>query len=494
MIQNKILDYEQVEQKLQKICENSNGKIEKKADLAITNYGLPIHYYTIGHGKKEMVITGATHGSEIITTDFILNLMEEMTKENGTFKNINLDEFTFHIIPMLNPEGYLISTSAIRTIIPRDMNLKDAEKICKKYYLAYRKDDQEAIQRIKEGLSSDKTTIKHHQKMFEHVDWTCIPLKYDKLRKKVKEIYEKYPDLPNGSMICWNANGDGIDIQSNCIYNKKIPKIQNNEHLYTDSLRYSNIDSSHPGPLNCPMDKDVGFYETIETQAISNLLQHLHEKGTLVGYENYHSTGGLIYQRPCKNGNGFEISQDLYWERIVNNIFKAMSYSEHTYKNSDDKSGSKYTILKNADLPNSTNDVFRMKYPANLLIELSAMGGNPIAPYGDIDGNYTSIMSSNIDAYKEFLQNYSIIEKLSKAAYNAFRYIMRKHNMEPVDSLKEKHIMSIYEISEIMMKEARKYIENGKIKELEELLTKGFFADEEPHSLVNTAKKYDAER
>ena len=57
MIQNKILDYEQVEQKLQKICENSNGKIEKKADLAITNYGLPIHYYTIGHGKKEMVIT-----------------------------------------------------------------------------------------------------------------------------------------------------------------------------------------------------------------------------------------------------------------------------------------------------------------------------------------------------------------------------------------------------------------------------------------------------
>ena len=86
-------------------------------------------------------------------------------------------------------------------------------------------------------------------------------------------------------------------------------------HNYKDGLRYSNIDTSHPGPINCPMDKHLGFTETIETKAITNLLQSLHEKGTLVGYENFHSTGGLIYQRPCKNGNGFEISQDLYWQR-----------------------------------------------------------------------------------------------------------------------------------------------------------------------------------
>ena len=414
MKKNKILDYEQVEQKLSVICKNSNGKIKKQKDLATTKYGLPIHYYTIGHGEKEMVITGATHGSEIITTDFILTLMEEMTKEDGKFKNINLDEFTFHIIPVLNPEGYVISTSAIRTLIPRDLSSKDAEKICKDYYLAYKKDDQEAIKRKQQGLAPDTTTLKHHQKIFQNANWTCIPEKYDNLRKKVKAIYEKYPDLPKGSMICWNANGDGIDIQSNCIYNQKIPKIQNNEHLYTNGLRYSNIDSSHPGPLNCPMDKEIGFYETIETQAISNLLQHLDNKGTLVGYENYHSTGGLIYQRPCKNGTSFEISEDLYWERIVNNIFKAMSYREQTYKNLENKKETKYTILKNADLPNSTNDIFRMKYPANLLIELSAMGGNPIGPYGDINGNYTNVMNSNIDAYKDFIKNYSIIEKLSK--------------------------------------------------------------------------------
>ena len=32
------------------------------------------------------------------------------------------------------------------------------------------------------------------------------------------------------------------------------------------------------------------------------------------------------------------------------------------------------------------------------------MGGNPIAPYGDIDGNYANIMNSNLAAYSDFLR------------------------------------------------------------------------------------------
>lgn len=482
---NKILDYEQVEEKLQHIVENGKGTIEQQPDLATTKYGLPIHYYTIGHGKKEIVITGATHGSEIISTDFVLQLMEEMIKPDGSFRGIDLmDEYTFHIIPLLNPEGYLVATSAIRSLIPREMSLEQAEKICKEYYMAYRKDDQEALARKKEGLAPDRTSLKHHQAMFQHVNWTCIPEKYIGLRESIKEIYDKYPDLPAGSMVMWSANGDGIDIQANCVYNNAIEKIQCDEHVYKDALRYSNIDTSHPGPINCPMDREIGFYETIETKAISNLLQRLHEKGTLVGYENFHSTGGIIYQRPCKNGNGFEISQDLYWERIVNNIFKAMSYREGTYKNANEPENSRYGILKGQALPSSTNDIFRMKYPADLLIELSGMGGNPIGPYGDIAGNYTNIMNSNIAAYSDFLRYNSIIDKLSQGAYNAFRYLMRQHHMEPDETLKEQYITGqygVYEIAEIMMKEAWQYLKAGKIEDLEELLTSGYFAMDYPY-------------
>lgn len=487
---NKILDYEQVENKLEEILSNSNGMIKKQDDLATTKYGLPIHYYTIGNGKKEIVITGATHGAEIVSTDFVLKLMEEMTKQDGAFKGINLNEYTFHIIPMLNPEGYVISTSAVRTLIPRDMTSEDAEKICKEYYMAYRTDDQEALARKKEGLEPDRTSMKHHQKMFEDADWTCIPEKYEGLRNKVKEIYEKYPDLPKGSIIAWSANGDGIDIQANCSYNSAIGKIQNDEHIYKDALRYSNIDTSHPGPINCPMDRDEGFHETIETKAISNLLQSLHEKGTLVGYENFHSTGGLIYQRPCKNGNGFEISQDLYWERIVNNVFKAMAYREETYKNVDNKEGSKYKVLTGQALPSSTNDIFRMKYPADLLIELSGMGGNPIGPYGDINGNYTNIMNSNIAAYSDFLRYYSTIEKLSEGAYNAYRYMMRKYKSEQDEVSKEEYITGkygVYEIAEIMMQEAMKYIKDGRIDELEDMLSKGYFSKD--YSYDESGKK-----
>ena len=78
-----------------------------------------------------------------------------------------------------------------------------------------------------------------------------------------------------------------------------------------------------------------------------------------------------------------------------------------------------------------------MKYPADLLIELSGMGGNPIGPYGDIVGNYTNIINSNIAAYSDFLRYYSIIEKLSQGAYNAFRYMMKEHNSQSDEALKE---------------------------------------------------------
>ena len=71
---SRILDYEQVLEKLDFI--SNVGPIKVEQDLATTKFNLPIKYYTAGNGSLDIVISGATHGQEIITTDFVLKLME----------------------------------------------------------------------------------------------------------------------------------------------------------------------------------------------------------------------------------------------------------------------------------------------------------------------------------------------------------------------------------------------------------------------------------
>ena len=114
-MKNLILDYEDVNNKIREIT--NEGIIKRQSPLAITRFGLPIEYLTVGNGDKSIVITGATHGSEIITTDFVIKLMETINSKHDEddWKYI-LENYKLHIIPMLNPEGYLISTSAIRKI------------------------------------------------------------------------------------------------------------------------------------------------------------------------------------------------------------------------------------------------------------------------------------------------------------------------------------------------------------------------------------------
>lgn len=495
MSKNLILDYEQVNDKLKVICEKYEAII-KQDDLAVTKYGLPISYYTIGNGNKDIVITGATHGAELVTTDFMLRLMEEMGKKPEDFC---LDEYRFHIIPMLNPEGYLITSSAVRTKIPRDMDIEDAESICKEYYLAYRSDDREAIARRKEKIEPDRISLKKYQRMFSDVDYTCISDKYSNIRESVKNIYSKYPDLPKGSIITWDANADGIDIQANSLYNyfdmlkKDVQKDSvlniddnnvnenkeiiydnlafrdaiNNMHRY-GSLRYENIETSHPGPMNCGMDPEVGFYETIETKTISNLLEKLYNRGTLAGYNNYHSTGGVIYHRPSYGGNGVMISDDLYWQKIINNVCLASLYKNDTYKNLSDVEKSRYGLVNgDSSGPTTTNDIFRMKYPADLLIELSGMGGNPIAPYGDIDGNYMNLMNSNIEAFKGYIKNYDIVKKVAEYLYKSIESTLLKFKGKVDDEETTNEVIKlIYEKAEEMMVEVNSLIKNKGIQDI----------------------------
>lgn len=456
---NKIKDYEQVKEIMQEFVNTS--KIRREDNLGISKYELPIEHYTLGNGSKEIVITGATHGSEIISTDFVLKLMQEMIKNDGRFANIDLSEYKFHFIPMLNPEGYLISTFAVRNKIPREMNSKEAEKVCKEYYQAYRQDDINAINRKNQGLNIDRTTLKEHQKMFADVDYKCIPEKYAGIRESVKKIYDKYPDIPKGTIQIWSGNADGIDVQANCEYNPQIKDIQENKTVYKDNLRHSNIDISHPGPINCPYDVEKGFEKTEETKSISNLLESLQNKGTLMSYYNYHSTGGVIYQRPGEILSGIkkEMIENQYGnldKKTITNYLLSKLYTEKTYKNAESKGKTQYKIHTGKAPISSSNDIFRLKYPENLLIELSGMGGNPIAPYGDIEGNYTNLMESNLDAFAFSIEAKELAQKVASASYNVIttKLQSKKDN--------EEEVKNRYDILDIIYDEFYRKIEQLK--------------------------------
>lgn len=428
MQENKILDYEQTINKLNNIL--SKGFIKKTDDIGTTEHGFKINQYLLGNGNKNIVITGATHGCEIITTDFILNLMDGISDNYNNWKEY-LNDYTIRFIPILNPEGYIISTSAIRKIIPREMSLDDAEKICKQYYLNYKNDDV-----------TEKDNTKKHQQMFKDIDYTCIPDKYLELKNSVKGIFEKYPDLPLGCLQTWSANGNGIDIQANTEYNLKIEKIKSGERIPMISSRQNNINISHPGPINCPFDiedfnKTGKFKIEKETEAILNLLNNLYKEDKLFGYLNYHSTGGVIYQRPAIKPDSLDIPKEVIEKNEILNFVCSMIYADKTV--SDRNKNTSYGIYPfgNKDLKNdivnsddiknskatSTNDIIRLKYPLDLLIELSPMGGNPIGPYGDISENYNNVMTTNKEAVKNLLKYAAVLDKISESCKDTFSKI-----------------------------------------------------------------------
>src|SRR5690606_25464390 len=112
-IKNLILSYESVLEVLDGIISDSKVDIQDKTSFK-TAYGYPINHYVVGNGSKDIFVVGTTHGNEIITTDFVLNLFYKLTQDNE-YSGL-LDEYNFHIIPVLNPEGYIITTTAIASV------------------------------------------------------------------------------------------------------------------------------------------------------------------------------------------------------------------------------------------------------------------------------------------------------------------------------------------------------------------------------------------
>lgn len=356
-----ILDYN----KCQKLMDSFNNTIiTEVSPIGYTsNEKLPIRHFTLGNGSKQVVVAGSQHANEIITVTFVLNLMSYLVKNNIVFEDL-----TIHFIPMLNPEGYVVISSAIKERLGKNSTDSEKIKFCFDYYKAFRNDT----------INRDNP-FKQHQKIFEEINNNSIK-GYSILKDSVGEILIHHP---KGSIIDWASNGNGIDLNANTKINIK------KEGTLNKTIAYNNLRVDIPSPIGHPgNNQSKNFTQEVEVISLQQLLDKLKNNCTM--FLNYHSVGGLIYQRP-ENDDKFITSYNYILSKF---------YQENTIKNA-----SKYDIVKGqSGRAISVNDQLRQKYPGNILVELSPMGGNPIGPFGD-PNNIKSTIESNILSFIYTMSN-----------------------------------------------------------------------------------------
>ena len=318
--------------------------------LGRTYYNYQVEMIQIGKGKNEITIVGATHSSEIITTDFITQLISQIPNIEEFDPNI----FKLNIIPIQNPEGFDINTSLLETIEEIDFNNKSKE-----YYLKYKTDAliyqvikdlnkiELNIENIKKYMKTENwknlekmipkieiikrkirnsTTIielleyieakeitnneylekfikclkeliknkidtneleKLHQDMFKNIDLNTLKIRNKNMHNQIKKIYNYNP---KGSIINHDSTGLFINLNSNQPEN---PGIKNNEIIYMTGAK-SNLRNYYKGPVGLPCLNKNNFEYAIENQILYNELKKRKSIATLL----YHSTGGMIYYKP----------------------------------------------------------------------------------------------------------------------------------------------------------------------------------------------------
>ena len=403
-----LLDYGRYHRRLGKIIFNAKNPVAIHNSIARTKCGFDVEHYSIGNGPHHIVVVGGTHGCEIISVDFVTKLMEEISLGRGEYKDVDLDYFTFDFFPLHNPEGFIISTSAINQVVSNELNPEEKEKKCKEFYLAFRQDDINSVK------NEHQDEPKLHHQMFKDVTWECIPQKYEKLRENVRVMYESY-NFPAGSIVDWRSNGSGVELNANTPDNPRFRYVMEGIRDY-GKLRYNTIARNFPGPIGVPSANPVHFEFEPENERLFEFIARLYAKGEYYGMFTYHGTAGAIIYKPYNYTESDHLYEKLgklkernYSERI--NSMIANTYSaDTTYRTSG------LRMTDHVDL-SGCGDLLRSVYPGVILVELSKMGGNPISPYGDIFGNYRNVIKDNLKAFSSSLKTIQSLEKLMYANY-----------------------------------------------------------------------------
>ncbi len=359
-----ILSYENVIDRLDELCKNNKEVIIKKDCIGYTSFGFPISYYQIGNGKKDVILIASTHGCELVTSTFIIEFVYTIINECDKYKKY-INEYSFHIIPILNPEGYIISSSNVLN----NTNIMDKfslQSYSKKYLELYSQDDLNAAN----GLKCEK--------LYKTVMVTSSEfIKFLKLRYNVNKILKECK-LDSSVLPIWSSNGMGIDINSNSIHEfSKMKKLRNKSKF--GRLRYNDIPVTIPSPHGYPGD-EIFDKRCPENISLYNFVDRIYSNKNLKLFISYHSTGAEIYGFPDKK---------LVTKNQYTTILNGLTYYSHLTNYTPINEKFKYGVM----------DYYRLNLEntVTLTVELSKLNGNPIGPFANIN-NLDKEFKNNIDS------------------------------------------------------------------------------------------------
>jgi g-D-glutamyl-meso-diaminopimelate peptidase len=109
--------YEILKQDISEI-EHTYKKVEVKS-IGKTHFGRTIYGIKLGEGKRSIVLIGAHHGREWMTSMLLMKKLEGYAKayqnqtDFGTFSTKILNDVSIWFIPMLNPDGVTIQQNTL---------------------------------------------------------------------------------------------------------------------------------------------------------------------------------------------------------------------------------------------------------------------------------------------------------------------------------------------------------------------------------------------
>ena len=371
-----ILTYDSLNKYINLIMNKNNTlgiRKVKKDIIGYTNFNYPIYSLSIGNGNNHVVIIGGTHGCEIATVYFALEMLFTLIKDQMLNNDI-FKKYTFHIIPVLNPEGFKISSSIVSANF-KNKNTSQIEEISKMYVRAYMQDDENAIAKTKT------------EKLYKKVLHSSINYIDDAMLKKSVNSILVDCGLDEKVLPIWSSNGIGIDPNANSIH--KFDEIIKYRIKYKyGKLRYNDIPTFKPSPigypgyepltLKCP--ETLSIYKYISKLYSNNLISNNKEKLTAIF--SYHTTGGEIYSTPDVKASNYQ--------KKLHEIY-TNEYTKYTNYFSINESF-KYGFM----------DYFRLYLEGvlSLTIELSKVSGNPISCFTNFKNFNEEIINNKLALFK----------------------------------------------------------------------------------------------
>lgn len=342
----KILDYQEMLQHLE--CFNPN-EIKKETPIGYTETMESIPHYTAGYGPHHVIITAGTHATELIGNCFLISFMEDLSCHKLSFPK---EKVTLHFLPIMNPEGTMIVTEAIRSVLPREASIESEQLLCQKFYQACREDG--------------KNSTSQHWDLFHDINLELLKAKNRVLYEKLIRNLEN-GNYPKGGMIDWTSNGNGIDLNSNISPTKYLRATLKRELVYATGHR-SGICMTKPGPYACPT-RGSRYQPELETRHILHFYQSLIEQKEVIGSVIYHACGGeVIYLDEIEGSHhpwGSISREDYQYNKQVAQFYATTS----GYKLSQN---SAYTTM---------DAKLKTMLPGTILVELAPISYTPLGQF-----------------------------------------------------------------------------------------------------------------